>query len=135
MTPAAQQPETVAGRPWIVVGAGNWLRFDPLTTAEVDAIVDRLDRDYGHADMAGCYALAWLDVARLLSTLAALPDLEAPPLPVREPEGGGLDVERLAEAIRLVWTRGHSDLRSGLTTDPTESTLATVIAAEYRRPE
>jgi len=49
---------------------GNWLRFGPLTTEETEAVVARLDSDYGLADMAGRYAQAWLDVARLLSTLA-----------------------------------------------------------------
>jgi hypothetical protein len=49
---------------------GNWLRFGPLTTEEIEAVVARLDSGYGLADMAGRYAQAWLDVARLLSTLA-----------------------------------------------------------------
>ena len=58
--------------PWVSVGAGNWLRFDTLDTDGVAAVVKRLDLDYGMADMAGRYAQAWLDVARLLSTLAAV---------------------------------------------------------------
>ncbi len=64
--------------PWVFVGQGNWLRFDPLTSEDIEAIVKRLDSDYGHADMAGRYAQAWLDVARLLSTVAVLPSLRGP---------------------------------------------------------
>lgn len=83
----------MSDRPWVLAGAGNWLRFPPLTTQDVDAIVDRLDRDYGQADMAGRYTAAWLDVARLLSTLAAIPvedastdELRAAPAAHADPE-------------------------------------------------
>ena len=62
--------------PWVLAGEGNWLRFPPLTTEEIEAIVHRLDADYLPGDLAGRYAQAWLDVARLLSTVAALPALD-----------------------------------------------------------
>ena len=64
--------------PWVTNGQGNWLRFDTLNTEEIAAIVVRLDSDYGMADMAGRYATAWLDVARLLSTLSAVMALVPP---------------------------------------------------------
>jgi hypothetical protein len=48
-----------------------------------------------------------------------------------------LDVERLHSAIRAVWSAGHSDLRSGLTTGGMEGSpdprLAAALAAEYAR--
>jgi hypothetical protein len=77
MTSETRTPERED--PWVFVGQGNWLRFDPLTSEEIEAIVKRLDSDYGMADMAGRYAQAWLDVARLLSTVAVLPSLRDAP--------------------------------------------------------
>jgi hypothetical protein len=44
-----------------------------------------------------------------------------------------LDVDRLDAAIRVAWNAGHSDLRSGLTTDPQDARLSAAIAAEYNR--
>jgi len=68
------QPPRTAQEGWVRIpsGQGNWLRFDPLTDEDMAAIVNRLDADYFPADLAGRYAEAWLDVARLISTLAAV---------------------------------------------------------------
>lgn len=61
----------------IPVGRNNWLRFDALTDDEMAEVVKRLDSEYGQSDIAGKYAYAWLDVARLISTLAAVQSLVA----------------------------------------------------------
>ena len=70
---------------WVKVPAGEWLRFDPLTDEDMAAVVDRLNTDYSGPDLAGRYAAAWLDVARLISTFAAVQAIVAlqdrPPVP------------------------------------------------------
>jgi len=65
--------------PWVYAGQGDWLRFDPLTSEEITEIVNRLDHEYGKGDLASKYVAAWLDVARLLSTVAVLPALDPEP--------------------------------------------------------
>jgi len=62
---------------WVKVPVGNWVRFDPLTDEDMAAVVKRLDADYFPADLAGRYAAAWLDGARLISTFAAVQSLVA----------------------------------------------------------
>ncbi|HEY6568584.1 MAG TPA: hypothetical protein VI341_13795 [Actinomycetota bacterium] len=47
----------------------------------------------------------------------------------------GLDAGLLYEAIRRTWVAGHDDLRSGLTTDPIEATLAAAILARLTEAE
>lgn len=63
---------------WVPVGDGNWLAHGLPDEAEVAAIVARLDSDYGKGDLPSKYVQAWLDVARLLALVAALPALSEP---------------------------------------------------------
>lgn len=75
--PRENRPAPISEWVRIPVGDGNWVRFDPLTDDEMEAVVKRLDTDYAQPDMAGRYAEAWLDVARLISTFAAVQSLVA----------------------------------------------------------
>lgn len=116
----------------VPVGRGNWVRFDSLTDEDMAAVVKRIDTDYLPADLAGRYAAAWLDVARLISTFAAVQSLVAL---AHEASAGAapLDVKRLAEAILASVSYEPSASRFVLYEDDGPEVLAERIAAEYAR--